>query len=335
MRAFIVVCLCATVLAAPQGYNYQQQANSRPFAPQLTQTTSTATQQGGHNFLQQAFQTPKVQQTLLGNTVNFQPKQQQQQQPFQQPQQQYLAPQQQQQQQQPIGLPNFGVQQQQQQQQQFQQPQQQYLAPQPQPQQQQQLQQQYQQTPVITKDIYVHVAPEEPEERFTAPQAPLPPPRKHYRILFIKAPTPKISASALQIQQAQNEEKTIIYVLTKKPDPLDLQAAVQNVQQKAPSKPEVYFIKYKTAEEAQHAQRTIQEQYDQLGGTSQVSDEGVAPVTSVIGVLDQQTNTQGNTQSLQNFSSSGSTSNSGSSGGYTSTTSGSSANKYLPPIVRI
>lgn len=31
-------------------------------------------------------------------------------------------------------------------------------------------------------------------------------------------------------------------------------------------------------------------QYDQLGGTSQVSDEGVAPVTSVIGVLDNQRN---------------------------------------------
>jgi len=64
--------------------------------------------------------------------------------------------------------------------------------------------------------------------------------------------------SSLRIKQAPVEEKTIIYVLTKKPDPLDLQAAIEEIAPKQPSKPEVFFIKYKTQEEAAHAQRTIQ-----------------------------------------------------------------------------
>ncbi|EDW54800.1 GM10719 [Drosophila sechellia] len=148
-----------------------------------------------------------------------------------------------------------------------------------------------QQQHLVSKDIYVHVPPaEEPEDRYPQPVLPPAPPRKHYRIVFIKAPTPSVSKAALRIKQAPVEEKTIIYVLTKKPDPLDLQTAIEEIAPKQPSKPEVFFIKYKTQEEAAHAQRTIQAQYDQLGGTSQVSDEGVAPVTSVIGVLDNQRN---------------------------------------------
>ncbi|KAI8044787.1 uncharacterized protein LOC128252451 [Drosophila gunungcola] len=149
--------------------------------------------------------------------------------------------------------------------------------------------QQQQQQHLVSKDIYVHVPPaEEPEDRYPQPVLPPAPPRKHYRIVFIKAPTPSVSKAALRIKTAPVEEKTIIYVLTKKPDPLDLQAAIEEAAPKQPSKPEVFFIKYKTQEEAAHAQRTIQAQYDQLGGTSQISDEGVAPVTSVIGVLDNQ-----------------------------------------------
>ncbi|KAH8248098.1 hypothetical protein KR038_000490, partial [Drosophila bunnanda] len=163
---------------------------------------------------------------------------------------------------------------------------------QPQPQLQLQQQQQHQQH-LVSKDIYVHVPPVDvAEEAYPQPALPPPPPRKHYRIVFIKAPTPSVSKAALRVKQAPVEEKTIIYVLTKKPDPLDLQAAIEEAAPKQPSKPEVFFIKYKTQEEAAHAQRTIQAQYDQLGGTSQISDEGVAPVTSVIGVLDNQQQTQ-------------------------------------------
>lgn len=112
--------------------------------------------------------------------------------------------------------------------------------------------------PIVTKDIFIHAAPEEPEEQYSQPQLPSQPPRKHYRIVFIKAPTQNIKQQSIRLSQAPTEEKTIIYVLSKKDDPIDIQAALQEIQPTQPSKPEVYFIKYKTQEEAQHAQRQIQ-----------------------------------------------------------------------------
>ncbi|EDV42845.2 uncharacterized protein Dana_GF16822 [Drosophila ananassae] len=256
MRVFIVSCLLGLTVAAPQGYSYSQVQQQQPSAPLqlpgIPQIASFAEQ----TLLQQALQAPKVQQVLSGGSGSYS-----------------TAPQQYQQQ--PTQLTgNFAY---------NSLPQQQTY----QPQQQQTYQPQQQQQHLVSKDIYVHVPPvEEPEERYPQPVLPPAPPRKHYRIVFIKAPTPSVSKAALRIKQAPVEEKTIIYVLTKKPDPLDLQTAIEEIAPKQPSKPEVFFIKYKTQEEAAHAQRTIQAQYDQLGGTSQVSDEGVAPVTSVIGVLD-------------------------------------------------
>ncbi|XP_055852011.1 uncharacterized protein LOC129916205 [Episyrphus balteatus] len=169
--------------------------------------------------------------------------------------------------------------------------------------------------PIVSKDIYVHVPPEEPEENYQVPQAPIQPPRKHYRIVFIKAPTQKINTASLRITQAPTEEKTIIYVLSKKQDPLDLEAVFKNVAPTQPSKPEVFFIKYKTQEEAVHAQQSIQAQYDKLGGTSEYSDEGIAPVTSVIGSLQNQ-----QSSSIGSFSN-----------GHNDDESSSSLSSYLPP----
>lgn len=51
-------------------------------------------------------------------------------------------------------------------------------------------------------------------------------------------------------------------MLSKKDDQIDIQAALQEIQPTQPSKPEVYFIKYKTQEEAVHAQRQIQGIYE-------------------------------------------------------------------------
>jgi len=104
------------------------------------------------------------------------------------------------------------------------------------------------QAPIVSKHVYVHVAPEEPEQqrpaRIIAPSQP----RKHYKIVFIKAPTPATPQGAqIQLPQ-QDEEKTLIYVLSKKQE----EQAEINIQQAAPttpSKPEVYFIRYKTQKE--------------------------------------------------------------------------------------
>ncbi|XP_029037783.1 uncharacterized protein LOC117600258 [Osmia lignaria lignaria] len=112
-----------------------------------------------------------------------------------------------------------------------------------------------QQQPVVHKHVYVHVPPPEaPEYKPPKYIPPAAPPQKHYKIVFIKAPTPPTpTAPALPPLPPQDEEKTLIYVLVKKPEEapelvLPTQAPTQ------PSKPEVYFIRYKTQKEAQSAE---------------------------------------------------------------------------------
>ena len=103
----------------------------------------------------------------------------------------------------------------------------------------------WEQAPLITKNVYVHLPPEEPEvyrvNRIIAPSQP----RLRYKIVFIKAPAQAPPAGAqIQLPQ-QDEEKTLIYILTKKQD----EQAEIKINQPAPtkpSKPEVYFIRYKT-----------------------------------------------------------------------------------------
>ncbi|XP_076183762.1 uncharacterized protein LOC143155200 [Ptiloglossa arizonensis] len=112
-----------------------------------------------------------------------------------------------------------------------------------------------QQQPIVHKHVYVHVPPPEAPE-YKPPKYIPPPalPQKHYKIVFIKAPTPPTpTAPALPPLPPQDEEKTLIYVLVKKPEDapeviLPTQAPTQ------PSKPEVYFIRYKTQKEAQSAE---------------------------------------------------------------------------------
>lgn len=143
-----------------------------------------------------------------------------------------------------------------------------------------------QQEVIVNKEIFIHSAPEETEvigEQRDVEAAPI---RKNYRIVFIKAPTHNVQLNldALKHAQAANEEKTVIYVLSKKPDFGKIQSQLVNVQsEQKTTKPEVFFIKYKTQEEAIRAQQEIQSQYDALGGSTRISDEGIAPVTSVIG----------------------------------------------------
>lgn len=86
--------------------------------------------------------------------------------------------------------------------------------------------QQTYQTPIVTstihKHVYIHVPP--PDHEDIAEQHALQPVinhQKHYKIIFIKAPTaPSISQQIFQQQQSINEEKTIVYVLVKKPETL-------------------------------------------------------------------------------------------------------------------
>lgn len=146
--------------------------------------------------------------------------------------------------------------------------------------------------PIVTKRFYIHSAPEEEDNEIDERFITIGKPRKNYNIVFIRAPHKAPSKTKLKIVPAINEDKTVIYVLAKKPTESEIEAHVQEYATTT-AKPEVYFIKYKTNEEAAHAQHTIQAQYDALGGSTEVSHEGVAPVTSVIGSLDGLRNSQG------------------------------------------
>ncbi|EDV47749.1 mediator of RNA polymerase II transcription subunit 15 [Drosophila erecta] len=278
MKQFVVLmCMVALTAAAPQGYKYQPQLPSLPIGNLRPQTpispsgiysggtVSSLTQLGVQAAIGAQAQQPVIQSV---QTIAAAPAPAPAPLPLSLPRQPFLvAPPQ----------PNLisTVQQQ---------PQQIVYQQQPQP--QQVLQTQFVQRPaIVTKDIYIHSAPDENEElRQDEPQLENVPIRKNYRIVFIKAPTQnlKYTAAALKRAQSSNEEKTVIYVLSKKPDLTEIQQQLQVTQSESKvQKPEVYFIKYKTQEEAQRAQQEIQAQYDALGGATHISDEGVAPIASV------------------------------------------------------
>ncbi|KAJ8687713.1 hypothetical protein QAD02_023507 [Eretmocerus hayati] len=102
---------------------------------------------------------------------------------------------------------------------------------------------------LIQKHIYVHVPPPEPEEARPQRQfGPAPQAQKHYKIIFIKAPTAPTPTAPVIPQLAQDEQKTLIYVLVKKPEDAP-EFTLPTAAPTQPSKPEVYFIKYKTQKE--------------------------------------------------------------------------------------
>lgn len=55
----------------------------------------------------------------------------------------------------------------------------------------------------------------------------------------------------------QNEEKTIVYVLSKKPT-IEQNIELPELPVTEPSKPQVFFIKYRTQAEAEQTQQSIQ-----------------------------------------------------------------------------
>lgn len=102
-----------------------------------------------------------------------------------------------------------------------------------------------QQAPIVHKHVYVHVPPPDNEYPAARKQIYVPPPQKHYKIVFIKAPTPPTPTAPIIPLQPQNEEKTLVYVLVKKPeDQPDI--VIPTPAPTQPAKPEVYFIRYKT-----------------------------------------------------------------------------------------
>ncbi|XP_061386723.1 uncharacterized protein LOC133321657 [Musca vetustissima] len=139
--------------------------------------------------------------------------------------------------------------------------------------------------PLITKRFFIHSAPEEEGVEVQNHDIAVGTPRKNYNVVFVKAPAEKQQKIKVRVTPAVNEEKTAVYVLSKKNDAPIVETFVQEPSTTT-SKPEVAFIKYRTNEEAEHAQHHIRAEYERLGGTTSVSDEGVSAIKSVIGILD-------------------------------------------------
>ncbi|XP_073816550.1 uncharacterized protein [Musca autumnalis] len=139
--------------------------------------------------------------------------------------------------------------------------------------------------PLISKRFYIFSGPVEEGVEVQHRDITIGTPRKNYNIVFVKAPVEKQQKIKVRVIPAVNEEKTAIYVLSKKSDAPIVETLVQEPVTTT-SKPEVAFIKYRTNEEAEHFQRHVQAEYDHLGGSTSVTNEGVSPVKSVVGALD-------------------------------------------------
>ncbi|XP_041449562.1 uncharacterized protein LOC111067646 isoform X2 [Drosophila obscura] len=101
---------------------------------------------------------------------------------------------------------------------------------------------------------------------------------KGLRVVFIKGPENRgLENAALALAKQAAQQETAIYVLNKQADIGDLANKLNSIRSNSNNKPEVHFVKYRTPEDAANAQRAIQSQYDQLGGSSQATDGGVAP----------------------------------------------------------
>ncbi|XP_055905172.1 glycine, alanine and asparagine-rich protein-like [Eupeodes corollae] len=131
----------------------------------------------------------------------------------------------------------------------------------------------------LSKEYFIFSAPEEQAQQGYNTQSVTTLLKKNLRVIFIKAPENNgIHNAALQIAKQATEDRTAIYVLSKEPDVSEIANQVQQISENVRAKPEVRFIKYRTPQDAINAQRTIQQQYEELGGSSQSSNEGIAPV---------------------------------------------------------
>lgn len=102
----------------------------------------------------------------------------------------------------------------------------------------------------VTKNVYVHIPPEESAKIIPSQVINVPVPKKHYKIIFIKAPTPPTPVKQIIPEQPQDEHKTLVYVLVKNPEPQPF-IDVPIPETTEPSKPEVFFIKYKENQDKQ------------------------------------------------------------------------------------
>jgi len=96
----------------------------------------------------------------------------------------------------------------------------------------------------VFRHVYVHAAPDFPEDQ-QARVIRIPGGQdKHVNIIFVKTPSQSANQQTEVILPDRDEQKTVVYVLHRKFDPTtDLKIRAPRPQ--PPTKPDVYFIRYK------------------------------------------------------------------------------------------
>ncbi|KAK4877526.1 hypothetical protein RN001_010032 [Aquatica leii] len=102
------------------------------------------------------------------------------------------------------------------------------------------------------KSVYFYAAPDDDEIHSRLRINILPSSQSSTRVIFIKAPAYAAPIPEVYSAPSDASDKTVIYVLSKKPDAASAISIPTNTIVK-PSKPEIYFIKYGSQQEAQQA----------------------------------------------------------------------------------
>ena len=106
--------------------------------------------------------------------------------------------------------------------------------------------------PRISRHFYVHEGPQDKQDVKYIDKEHVVHPQKHYKIIFIKAGG---AAGGTNVQNIPifpaNEEKTIVYVLSKGSDGSISDADLPAPPTPVTSKPEVFFVKYNKNEDSE------------------------------------------------------------------------------------
>uniref|UniRef100_A0A1A9WLQ8 DM5 domain-containing protein n=1 Tax=Glossina brevipalpis TaxID=37001 RepID=A0A1A9WLQ8_9MUSC len=124
--------------------------------------------------------------------------------------------------------------------------------------------------------------------------------KKGVRVIFIKGPeNDGLEEAAANLAKSAIEQKTAIYVLNKKTDLSGLADKLNTLNTNVNHKPEVHFVKYRTKEDAENAKKTIQSQYEALGGHSANYDGGETHVLNFASHEPEHVHTTGTVSSLE------------------------------------
>ena len=98
--------------------------------------------------------------------------------------------------------------------------------------------------PIVTRNLYLYNAPK--QEVTYGPPPYLPDPKVHYNFVFVRTPDPSLGPKPIIAPPPQ--QKTLVYLLSKRPDAQSQQVIEVPAN---PTQPEVFFVNYNDGENAQ------------------------------------------------------------------------------------